>query len=194
MNARPPINTRRSRLQLILIAAVFAAPIVVAFVLSRLGWRPLAERNYGTLVEPAEDYRGYRASTATGDALAWNNAGGVFHVVVPMPRECGAPCLELVDSLERLWQGLAKRAPRVRMLVAAVPDAALDAAIARAPHVTRVTLAPDPFAYPAPVAVEAERRAPLPAYVVDPNGYLVMRYDAGFDPAGLRRDLTRFVR
>ncbi|HET9484531.1 MAG TPA: hypothetical protein VFO79_11290 [Xanthomonadales bacterium] len=184
----------RSRAYLILVVLVFAAPIVTAFALNRFGWRPVAERNYGTLVEPARDYRGHPARTADGTRIDWNNAGGVFHVVVPMPAACGAPCLELVDSLERLWLGLAKRAPRVRMLVVAAADAELDAAIARAPHVTRVELAPDPFEHPAPVAIEAERRSALPAYIVDPNGYLVMRYDAGFDPAGLRRDLTRLVR
>ena len=189
------MNTqRRSRLYLVLVVAVFAAPLVVAFVLSHLGWRPVAARNYGELVEPARDYRAHRATTAAGDALAWNNAGGVFHVVVPMPAECAAPCLELADSLERLWTGLGKRAPRVRMLVVAGPDAALDAALAQLPHVTRVVVSPDPFEHPAPVAIEAERRSAFPAYIVDPNGYLVMRYPAGFDPAGLRRDLTRLVR
>ena len=184
----------RARAQLVAIVLLFALPIVAAWVLNRAGWRPSGARNYGTLLEPAQDFRAHRATTANGEQIAWNNAGGVFHVVVPMPPGCGAPCEELVDSLERLWQGLAKRAPRVRMLVAAAPDAALDAAIARAPHVTRIVLAPDPLEHPLPVAVEAPRRSPLPGYVVDPNGYLVMRYDAGFDPGGLRRDLTRLVR
>ncbi|HVF35749.1 MAG TPA: hypothetical protein VND91_10545 [Candidatus Saccharimonadia bacterium] len=184
----------RSRLKLVLVVLVFATPIVAAFALRALGWRPVAERNYGTLVEPAVDYRGHVATAADGVPIAWNSASGTFHVVVPLPPDCGAPCLELVDSLERLWRGLAKRAPRVRMLVVAAPDPLLDAAIARAPHVTRVTLAPDPLPHPAPIAIEAERRAALPAYVIDPNGYLVMRYDAGFDPAGLRRDLMKFVR
>jgi len=184
----------RSRLQLVLVLLVFAVPIVAAFALRALGWRPDAERNYGTLVEPALDYRGHVASTVDGTPVDWNTAAGTFHVVVPMPPDCGAPCIELVDSLERLWRGLAKRAPRVRMLVAAAPDPALDAAIARAPHVTRVMLAPDPLPHPAPITTEFERRSALPAYVIDPNGYLVMRYEAGFDPAGLRRDLMRFVR
>jgi hypothetical protein len=184
----------RSRLQLVAIALVFVAPVLAAWMLHRAGWRPVAERNYGTLVEPAQDFRAHLATTADGAAVAWTGAAGIFHVVVPMPRDCGAPCLELVDSLERLWQGLGKRAPRVRMLVAASPETALDAALARTPHVARVTLAPDPFPAVAPIAVEKERRSALPAYVIDPNGYLVLRYDAGFDPAGLRRDLTRLVR
>lgn len=184
----------RPRLKLVLVLLVFAAPIVAAFALRGLGWRPVAERNYGTLVEPAVDWRANRATTPDGTPIDWNTAAGTFHVVVPMRADCGEPCVELVDSLERLWLGLSKRAPRVRMLVAAPPDPLLDAAIARAPHVTRVALVPDPLEHPAPVATAAERRAALPAYVVDPNGYLVMRYDAGFDPAGLRRDLMRFVR
>ena len=184
----------RSRAMLIAIVLLFAAPILAAFFLDRAGWRPEGSRNYGTLLEPAQDFGAHVATTAAGEVLAWNNPGGVFHVLVPLPTACGAPCAELVDSLERLWQGLAKRAPRVRMLVVADPDPALDAALERMPHVTRIVLAPDPFEHPAPIAVDAPRRSPLPGYIVDPNGYLVVRYEAGFDPAGLRRDLMKLVR
>ena len=92
-NTNNDTNARkRSRLYLVLVVLVFAAPLVAAFVLQQLGWRPVAARNYGELVEPAQDQRAYQATAADGEAIAWNNAGGVFHVVVPMPADCGAPC------------------------------------------------------------------------------------------------------
>lgn len=45
----------------------------------------------------------------------------------------------------------------------------------------------------------APLRAPGPGelpelWLVDPHGYLVMHYPAGFDPSGLRKDLARLVR
>jgi hypothetical protein len=190
----PPAELRRQRFKLILIAALFAAPIVVSFVLAQLGWRPVAAKNYGTLVEPPQDFASIKATGADGVPIAWSSPSGLFHVVVPIPDACGAPCAEFADSLQRIWQGLGKRAPRVRFLAAGTPDRALSDVLARFPQMQAVVLAPDPFAHPAARTDVPERQAPLPAYIVDPHGFLVLRYDAGFDPAGLKRDLEKLVR
>jgi hypothetical protein len=34
----------------------------------------------------------------------------------------------------------------------------------------------------------------LPVYVVDPNGFVILRYAPGFDPAGLRADLAKLTK
>jgi hypothetical protein len=34
----------------------------------------------------------------------------------------------------------------------------------------------------------------VPVYLVDPNGFVVMRYAPGFDPAGLRADLAKLLK
>ena len=34
----------------------------------------------------------------------------------------------------------------------------------------------------------------LPVYLADPNGWLVLRYAPGFDPSGLRKDLSRVLK
>ena len=34
----------------------------------------------------------------------------------------------------------------------------------------------------------------LAVYLIDPNGFLVMRYAQGFDPSGLRKDLARLLK
>ena len=31
-------------------------------------------------------------------------------------------------------------------------------------------------------------------YVIDPNGFVILRYPPGFDPAGLRADLARLLK
>jgi hypothetical protein len=188
------MSLARSRTTLLLIAALFAAPIVLAFALAALGWRPSAAKNYGTLVEPPRDFAPVVATAADGTRVPWSTPSGYFHVVVPLPDACGAPCATFADSLQRIWRGLKQRAPRVRFLVVGRPDAELAAVLARFPQMQAVTLAPDPFEHPAPRTDVPERQAPLPAYVVDPHGYYVLRYEAGFDPAGLKRDLEKLVR
>ena len=34
----------------------------------------------------------------------------------------------------------------------------------------------------------------LPVYVVDPNGFVILRYPPGFDPGGLRADLAKLLK
>ena len=34
----------------------------------------------------------------------------------------------------------------------------------------------------------------VPAYVVDPYGFVILRYPPGFDPSGLRADVARLVK
>jgi hypothetical protein len=34
----------------------------------------------------------------------------------------------------------------------------------------------------------------VPVYVIDPNGFVILRYAPGFDPAGLRADLAKLVK
>jgi hypothetical protein len=36
--------------------------------------------------------------------------------------------------------------------------------------------------------------AGVPVYVIDPNGFVVLRYAPGFDPAGLRADMSKLLK
>ena len=34
----------------------------------------------------------------------------------------------------------------------------------------------------------------LPVYLIDPSGFLALHYRAGFDPAGLKKDLGKLLK
>ena len=34
----------------------------------------------------------------------------------------------------------------------------------------------------------------VPVYVIDPNGFVILRYAPGFDPAGLRTDVAKLLK
>ena len=36
--------------------------------------------------------------------------------------------------------------------------------------------------------------AGIPVYVVDPNGFVILRYAPGFDPSHLRQDVSRLLK
>ena len=186
-------SQRRGRRQLLLVGLFFALPIMVAMALALTQWRPMATSNHGTLLDPVQDFRNEVALDATGGALRWNNAQGNWHIVVRAPTECGDPCVRMVDSLQRVWIGLGSDAAHASVIWAGTPDVATANALARFPRAHVVSL--ETTLLPAPVPPQAgDTLAPLGVWLVDPNGYLVMRYDAGFDPIGLRTDLRKLIR
>lgn len=178
-----------NRKKLLAIMAVFAAPVIVAAVLVASGWRPIAARNHGALIQPPIAFTDVRAQTDDGAAIDWNTADGIWHVLVLPPRGCAAPCAEFADTLRRVRLGLNQGAARVAVLYVATPDdPGVAGALAAFPQMRRATLvgahAPN---------VSPQARSPV-VYLVDPNGYLVMHYEQGFDLVGLRTDLKRLLK
>lgn len=190
MNTPDP---RRGRRQLLLVAAVFVLPILAATLLALSGWRPKAARNFGTLIEPPVDFRAERAVDSAGTPVRWNSADGWWHVVVRAPAGCEAPCARMVDSMQRVWIGLGSDAAHARVLWDGPADGPAGEALSRFPQAVVARL--DTALLPAPAApLAGDALAPLAVWLVDPNGYLVMRYEAGFDPIGLRADLRKLIR
>lgn len=177
---------QRSQAKLLLIVAIFAAPLLIALALSLSGYRPKAEKNYGELLEPPVSFAEVKGE-ANGQPIAWNTAEGYWHVLLLTPPNCTAECLRLVDEMRRVWVGLARAAPRVRMLYVGEPDAATVEAAKAFEQLSFATLTG--AAVPArPSGTRAS------AYLVDPYGYLVLRYPEGFDPISFRNDLKKLIK
>lgn len=177
----------RSRATLLLVAALFFVSFGIAAALIYSGWRPIATRNAGELLQPPVELGTLGLRRADGSAYPeWEPDRRLWRVVVLPPEGCGEPCLALSDSLYRVWVSEGRRADRVQVLwFGEVP--------AQAPEY-RAFL---------PMRLSPALRATLPAshvegslavYLIDPNGFLVMRYAPGFDPSGLRKDLARLLK
>ncbi len=177
----------RSRSRLLLIAAIFAAPLVAAVWLHARGWKPPAVRNHGFLYAPAEDFRGVTARNEAGEAIVWENRERRWHLLLVAPPRCDARCPRMLDTVRRVWVGLGRHAGDVDLHFVGTPDADAQPVLTGQGTFDVLTLAGNPL----PPAGEGDG---LPVYLVDPHGFLVMRFDAGFEPGGLRRDLQRLLR
>jgi len=177
----------RSRATLLTVVAMFFTSFGIALFLIFSGWKPTATRNAGELLATPIELGLLGLTHADGRPYPeWQPRERLWRVVVLPPPDCGQPCLKLSDDLYRVWIAEGRRADRVQVLwFGAVP--------AQAP-VYRAFL---------PMQASPALRAKLPdshvedslaVYLIDPNGFLVMRYAPGFDPSGLRRDLARLLR
>lgn len=176
----------RSRLVLIAIVAMFFASFGTALFMRFTGWEPSRTRNAGELLDPVVDLRDLALVRADDGAYPWQPEQRIWRIVALPPAECGEACVAMIDTLRRVWVGEGRHADRVHVLwFGEVPSEApmFRALIAMRPDPALAARLPDA---PAP--------GTIPLYLVDPSGFLVMRYAPGFDPGGLRKDLARLLK
>lgn len=190
----PPVDTRsrnRNRIALLGVVAVFLLPILAAMWIARADRIPGATGVHGHMYDPARDLRGVAVERADGSGYAWEPEERIWRILVVAPARCDEACVALVADLDKVWRLFGRNAGRVDVLWACEQDDCMP---------PEGTVLPDTFTR---IRAGEQLRAALPdvddlsgtpVYVLDPNGFLVLRYAPGFDPAGLRADLGKLVR
>lgn len=190
MNASsvPPDHRQRNRNRFMLIAifAIFFGAFALAGVLRFSGWRPAGLKNHGELLQPPADLRRVVPRLATGGDYAWNPEQRRWRILVAAPSQCDAPCVELSRQLDVVWKLFGRDASRVDLLWVGAPSAG----VLRGPEFRE--LRDDPTLRAGLPRVDDPKGVPV--YVIDPNGFVVLRYAPGFDPAHLRQDMSRLLK
>lgn len=184
MNATASPN--RNRLVLVAIFALFFGAFALAGVLRFSGWRPAGMKNHGELLQPPGDLRKLSLTLADGGAYPWNPVERTWRIVVAPPAACGDACVTLSGQIDTVWQLFGRNADHVEVLWLGEPPAGAK----RGPELR--VLKDDPALRAA--LPRLNDPAGIPVYVVDPNGFVVLRYAPGFDPSHLRQDMSRLLK
>ena len=184
---------RRARTKLLLIGAMFLAPLVAAITIFFYvpEWSPQGRVNYGTLVSPARALPSLALVDAAG-APAPTTFSGKWSLVQLGGASCGESCQSRLLLTRQVRLALAKDRLRVQRVYLAPDPASLAAA--------RALLAsgnPDLV-----LVAETGRRAaaffaPADAeavYLLDPLGNWLMVYAGTVEPKGLLKDLKKLLR
>jgi len=179
MSTANPTPTR-SRLALLLVAVAFLTPFIAAVVMRFGGWQPAETRNYGTLLQPPLSMAAAVGERDDGQRWLWENTDHQWTLLARAPAACEGACAERLGLLRNVRTALARHAPRLHMFRLDGP-------------------APDGFAAlrlsgELPPPLQTPVGQDIEVWLVDPHGYLVLHYPAGFDPNGLRRDLSRLIK
>ncbi|MFT4179168.1 MAG: hypothetical protein QM612_06860 [Thermomonas sp.] len=182
-------NRRRNRSMLLILFALFFGGMLIAGLLRFSGWRPEGMKNKGEMLQPYGDLREYAPTLADGARYGWKDEPRIWRIVA-MPRDCdsarAAACTRLLQDVDKVWKLMGKDADRVHVLWAGAVPA--DASLPRTAHV---------------VHADEGLRAGLarwddaagdPVWLIDPNGFVILRYAPGFDPGDLRTDLARLLK
>jgi hypothetical protein len=183
-NAAPQRN--RNRFTLLAIFAVFFGAFALAGILRFSGWRPAGMKNHGELLQPPADLRTITPHLADGSEYAWDPVRRTWRIVIAPPVDCGKTCSALAEQISVVRQLFGRNAGHVDVLwFGELP--------ATAPRGNGFHSVRDDPALRA-VLPRLNDPAGVPVYVVDPNGFVVLRYAPGFDPSHLRQDLSRLLK
>ena len=185
---------RRNRNMLVALFVLFFGGMLVAGLLRFSGWRPEGIRNKGEMLQPYGDLRGYTPTLADGGAYGWKDEPRIWRIVA-MPRDCDTTrvleCTRLLADFDKVWRLMTKDADRVHVLWAgAMPPGA------KVPDEVRLVRADDGLRAGLArwdITPDESRRGDA-AWLVDPNGFVVLRYAPGFELGDLRTDLSRLLK
>ncbi|MGH8214006.1 MAG: hypothetical protein ACREPP_12340 [Rhodanobacteraceae bacterium] len=175
----------RRRLQLLGVASLFAAPILVGLALVLGGWMP-GTKSYGLPILPQRNLADKPVRLDNGERFEWRERD--FHwtlVALPGPA-CLARCTHALDMIRRARITLNQNADKLQLLYLGVPPDSRTHESIRAWQVGASVAALDDL--------RPRARDSLAAVLVMPDGVALTHYPPGFDPEGLKKDLQKVVR
>ena len=196
----PSIDPSGARRKLLLLAALFVLPMLVAYALYYSGWRPETVHPHGELVQPARPVADAALVLLDGKPIRFSELRGKWTLVTFSAAECLKPCERNLTKMRQVIAAQGKEANRLQSVLVVTDGKALDwlrYAIQDYPGMRAVVGPPE--------AVDAlAREFTLPAggpldnlnrvYLMDPLGNFMMSYPADADPTGMRKDLARLLR
>ncbi|MBI5461741.1 MAG: hypothetical protein HY941_06100 [Gammaproteobacteria bacterium] len=188
--ATPAAQVKRARLTLVLIFALFALPLAVAWLLNFVGdFTPGATVNHGALVQPVRPVSAEGLLDAQGAAVDIAYFRGEWTLLFRQTGECGDACHQTLYVLRQVRLAQGKNIDRVRrmLLLDGVAMPAWTGDVAQ--HYPGLTIARAATPKAAAVFPPAGR-----LYLVDPLGNLMMEYALDADPRGIIKDLERLLR
>ena len=185
MNTTSNSERNRNRLILVALAALFLVPMLVAGILRFTDRHPAINRQKGELLQPPADLRDATPRLAAGGTYAWNPEARTWRILVPAPAQCDAKCVQLAEGVDKVRALAGRDMIRVDILwlgahPANLPTGGVRVLADDAALRARLPRADDPHG--------------TPVYVLDPNGFVVLRYAPGFDIGDMRTDLSRLLK
>lgn len=190
MNNPDPSKRRRSRIFLLLIALVFAAPMLVAMLLTYTGWQPGVKGN-GLPISPQRNFQDehLQVRLENGQSWPWRDSEPRMTLIALAGPDCAARCFDVLTGMAKARVMLNRNQGRLRLLYLGAPPA--DAARVAAMR-TYWTLGKD---------VDGKLASFVPAtpdsvglILVESDGTALSQYPAGFDGPGAARDLQKVIK
>jgi hypothetical protein len=186
---------RKSRLRVLGLAALFFAPVAVAFLLYYGDvWRPQGSTNKGDLVQPPRPLPEMSLTLADGTQSSPRVLRGKWTWVYIGDGQCDARCRTALADIRQARLLLAEKMDRVQRVFLA-SGACCDNEYLQAEHPGLIVARFDNAELSALFAIDATPpEAAGRIYVVDPLGNLMMSYAPDAPSMGLLEDIKKLLK
>jgi hypothetical protein len=177
---------QRSRKVLLLIGLCFAAPMLASLILTQSGWMPSGRRNYGELL--SEPMALSNTQLSDGSDFSWKTPEWYWTLLVRLPAVCAEECRARLDLVANVRDSLVQNATKLRIAV-----------VDPLPEGTRLTSEHGVYLLMQPAGTGIDAILPMPVSgpqlaLVDPNGYVILRYPEQADLGRVRKDLAKLLK
>lgn len=190
----PPVV--RGRTQFLLLALLFAAPLIAACVLYFFvpAAQPEGRTNYGQLITPARPVPAFQWLDAQGEPVDERVLRGRWSYVYLAAAECTQDCAQKLYQIRQIRLLLNEKRLRVQRVYIAPDLPALQAARARlaADHPDLIFLTPAAQGLSVSQFFTPQEAQAL--YLLDPLANWMMRYPAAAESPGILKDIKRLLR
>ncbi|MNQ13688.1 hypothetical protein D3C85_266120 [compost metagenome] len=180
--AKPSVNRRKGRMQLLLILLGVIGPMILATGMYKLQfWVPEGRSYHGELIGNGQ----------TRADLGVQAEEERWQILVTAPKDCAVDCQQLVYLARQIQIGLGRDAGRAsHALAAAQPVSAdYDAKLSREyPQLQRYPLDAGVFS-----KTTGDKATPQ-LWIIDPHGNLVLRYEPNVKGKDLLNDLRHLLK
>jgi hypothetical protein len=184
----PNARQRSFRINLVLIFAVFAVPLIAAY-LSFYVWPPQSRLNYGELIEP-KTLPDVPLVDAQGKEFPPSKLRGKWIMLTVDSADCGEACNHKLYLMRQIRISMTKEMNRIERVMLLRGGAKLPPELAaKYPGMHVLTGTIDALLQ----TLGPEANVNDYIFLIDPVGQIMMRYVKNPDPAGIRRDLSRLL-
>lgn len=190
MSSSPP--ARRRLLPALVLLVIFFLPLGFAFVVYYgSSWRPAGHTNHGTLIDPPRPLQRVALPSPEGKASA-DLLLGKWSLLYISDGACDEACHRALYYMRQTQLSLGNLIPRTQRIWLAT-DHCCDpnADTEKDPPLLVRNAQGDAGAAVLAQFPDDHRASTL--FIIDPRGNLMMRYDSGADPKGLREDLKKLL-
>ena len=197
-----PASRRRSRISLIFVLGMFAAPLAIAWLVLSIfpEWMPTGKANHGELVSPVRPLPAFQLQTLSGESVDETFFRGKWTIVYLAQGGCDRPCVEQLYNIRQVRLAQGKNIDRLQRLLLWQDDGtSSEKRMELQKHFPGQVIVPlsgqgtaallDPFVLDETPPLAAGR-----IYLVDPQGYLMMSYEPEDEPRGMIKDLERLLK
>jgi hypothetical protein len=189
MSSSIPNAARRSfRINLVLIFAVFAVPLIAAY-LSYFVWPPQSRLNYGELIEP-KTLPDVPLLDVNGKDFPPSKLRGKWIMLTIDNANCDAACDHKLYLMRQIRISMTKEMNRIERVMLLQGDGKLSSEmLTKYPGMHVLSGANQALL----TTLSMETNLTDYIFLIDPVGQVMMRYAKNPDATGIRRDLSRLL-